>query len=201
MSDDTKHTGPLSPRNVAACPECGFVNETDVMACVQCGTRLPRYDPTTTLIRRDPLILPALTRGKDILPESASVVLQFLPSGVCEVLTLDDPLLLGRVVQTDQLKETEQRVFDLTQFQAHQHGVSRRHCVLKRQNERLLVTDLGSTNSTYLNDKRLPPDQSFPIAHGDRLILGTLHIVVYYVEDTEQFMADKPSLDPPPNNV
>jgi hypothetical protein len=197
MSDDTKHTGQLPQRHIAACPECGYVNETDVKDCVQCGTRLPRYDPTTTLIRRDPLILPTLTHGKNVLPDTASVVLQFLPSGVCEIVALKTPLLLGRAVQTNPPNETEHPLFDLSEFQAHHHGVSRRHCLLERRDERLLVTDLGSTNGTYLNEKRLLPQNPLQIAHGDRLILGTLHLIVYYVENTGQFFADEPPPDPP----
>ncbi len=44
--------------------------------------------------------------------------------------------------------------------------VSKRHCRIERMGNSILVTDLGSTNGTYLGDQRLPANT--PIEwHGD----------------------------------
>ncbi len=192
----THHTEQLPPQNFVTCPECGYFSAAQAIECPQCGTKLPR-EPITTLIRRDPSVQPALTRGKDILPAAAAVILQFYPSGLCEILRLDIPLLLGRIVQTEKLDAPDHQVFDLSEFQAHHHGVSRRHCLLTRRGEHLLATDLGSTNGTYLNDKRLHPNEPQQVAHSDQLTLGTLHLIIYFSEDPDQFTTNGNSADKP----
>ena len=89
-------------------------------------------------------------------------------------LPLNEPVILGRFTNP------ESHCINLTDFQAHQHGISREHCRLAREDERLIVTDLGSTNGTLLNDERLLPHRRYIVCHGDRLILGTLHILVTF---------------------
>jgi len=105
-----------------------------------------------------------------------ALLLQLLPSGACAWFTLDKPLTLGRAIGP-----ITESLFDLNEFNAHLHGVSRRHCRLSRKHNRLVVTDLGSTNGTYLNGTLLAPYQEVALADGDQLILGTLHITVFFV--------------------
>lgn len=196
QSDQTEK---LPHRNFVKCPECGYFSAAQAIECPQCGTELPRE--VTTAIRRDPDLLPILTRGKNILPASALVVLQFYPSGITEIMHLDTPLLLGRIVQTGQEDVPDHQVFDLSDYQAHRHGVSRRHCLLARHSEHLLVTDLGSTNGTYLNEKRLSPNEPQQIAHGDQLTLGTLHMVVYFSETSDLRTDHNSDSDQPEDNT
>ena len=53
--------------------------------------------------------------------------------------------------------------------------VSRLHCRLTADNERLEVEDLSSTNGTYVNDKRV---ERARLASGDRLRLGRVELTV-----------------------
>ena len=53
--------------------------------------------------------------------------------------------------------------------------VSRLHCRLTADNERLEVEDLSSTNGTYVNDKRV---ERARLASGDRLRLGRGELTV-----------------------
>jgi predicted component of type VI protein secretion system len=108
-------------------------------------------------------------------PADASAVLQFLPTGACVSLTLEHPMVLGRGLSPDRGK-----MLDLSDFQGLTYGVSRQHCKLERRGIRLYAADLGSTNGTYLNNKRLPPFQDQMIGHGDRLILGAMHVIVMF---------------------
>jgi pSer/pThr/pTyr-binding forkhead associated (FHA) protein len=50
--------------------------------------------------------------------------------------------------------------------------VSRRHASIRWDGQQARVTDLGSTNGTRLNDRRLEPQQSYPLNPTDRLELG-----------------------------
>lgn len=51
--------------------------------------------------------------------------------------------------------------------------LSRRHASIEVQFGGLvMVTDLGSTNGSFLNDKRLPPNVAMPMKSGDKVRLG-----------------------------
>ena len=67
---------------------------------------------------------------------------------------------------------------DLTPYQAYASGVSRLHAVLKREGKRVFVMDLGSSNGSYLNGKRLKPNTEQTVEHGDLLALGKLKIQI-----------------------
>lgn len=60
-------------------------------------------------------------------------------------------------------------------------GVSTQHAVLRIHDSVLTITDLGSTNGTYLNgDNRLAEGEETPLADGDRIHVGawtTINIV------------------------
>lgn len=53
--------------------------------------------------------------------------------------------------------------------------VSRRHCRLTAEQDRLTVEDEGSTNGTYVNGARMEECRLQP---GDRLMVGRFHLVV-----------------------
>lgn len=69
---------------------------------------------------------------------------------------------------------------DLATFGAYPAGVSRRHCVLRREAGKLMVMDLGSSNGTKINDYRLTPHSPFQLASGDTLWLGRLQAWIYF---------------------
>lgn len=69
---------------------------------------------------------------------------------------------------------------DLTPFDAHKHGVSRRHAIIMARNKFLTIRDLNSTNNTFLNGLRLTPDQDVPLEHGDHIRFGRLETQVRY---------------------
>jgi hypothetical protein len=129
----------------------------------------------TTVLDRHPTTTPAARRENQALAADAPLLLQFLPSGVCLSLCLKQPMILGRAPAS-----AFNGLLSLAAVGAAQHGVSRKHCRLERRDQSLTVTDLGTTNGTYLNDQRLVPHQPHQVAHGDRLILGTLHIIVFF---------------------
>lgn len=65
---------------------------------------------------------------------------------------------------------------DLTVYGAFDRGISRRHARLHIENKQLWVTDLGSTNGTFINDQRLEPHVPIPITLNDDLRLSSLGI-------------------------
>ena len=67
---------------------------------------------------------------------------------------------------------------DLSLHGGENGGVSRQHARLTVNAAQVLIEDLHSMNSTFLNKQRLPPDQRFPLSDGDEIRLGGL--VLYF---------------------
>lgn len=58
-------------------------------------------------------------------------------------------------------------------YPANAPGVSGAHCVVKAEGGQLWLTDLGSSHGTYLNGRKLAPNQASPLNVGDRFWLGS----------------------------
>jgi len=67
---------------------------------------------------------------------------------------------------------------DLSHYDSREKGVSRRHAALVSYQGIPHVIDLFSVNGTYLNGKRLPPDQPYALAQFNELRLGTLDVII-----------------------
>ena len=158
------------------CVHCGRYCHPDDTYCPQCNQLLEATAPVVTMpLSRAPLTLAVQNQGDQRFETAASALLQFLPSGACFWLALDTPATLGR---TNVLNN--QNVLDLTDLNAYWHGVSREHCLLRRVDRHLIITDLASRNGTYLNGELLLPHQDYGVADGSQVILGTLHLTVFF---------------------
>ena len=67
---------------------------------------------------------------------------------------------------------------DLSEFDAHNKGVSRQHVKLVRKGDSVQVMDLGSSNCTLLNGLPLTPFIPRDLRNSDELRLGGLHLRV-----------------------
>lgn len=73
------------------------------------------------------------------------------------------------------------------QIRPRSHSVSRRHCLLQHDPTHLRVYDLGSTNTTTVNDKPLEPNEWRELADGDEIRCGkVLFRVGFHVDNAEQ---------------
>lgn len=57
-------------------------------------------------------------------------------------------------------------------------SISRRHCRICNINGKNYIMDLGSTNGTFVNGKRISPEQSIEITPGDKVRLADLEFLV-----------------------
>ncbi|MDB5082802.1 MAG: domain containing protein [Chloroflexi bacterium] len=69
---------------------------------------------------------------------------------------------------------------DLNQDKGAELGVSRRHASLSFQDEQVFLTDLGSTNRTFINRKPLMRGQPYEIHNGDEIRLGNIILKVIF---------------------
>ena len=91
-------------------------------------------------------------------------------------IPLIKPIRLGR-------SDPKQDIFpeiDLAEDLAMEHGVSREHACIFRRDDTVAVQDLGSTNGTLLNGKRLDPYIPELLKDGDQLQMGKLLIGVSF---------------------
>lgn len=69
---------------------------------------------------------------------------------------------------------------DLSPYGALDRGVSRVHAELTLKTEHIYVTDLTSTNGTYLAGTRLKPNEPTLLRKGDELLIGRLPVQVLF---------------------
>lgn len=98
--------------------------------------------------------------------------------GMVERLEMQEnkPVILGRF----DLKSRNAPTVDLTPYGAADRGVSREHASLHLEGDRLYITDLRSTNGTFLAGKRLDPNIPAVIRKGDELVLGRLTVQILF---------------------
>jgi pSer/pThr/pTyr-binding forkhead associated (FHA) protein len=69
---------------------------------------------------------------------------------------------------------------DLTPYGAQDRGVSRHHAVLHLEGDHLYLTDLGSTNGTYVSGDRLVENTPTIVHKGDEVLLGRLAVQIMF---------------------
>lgn len=89
---------------------------------------------------------------------------------------VEDRFVIGRAYS----KSGEKPDLDLNKYGGHFGGVSRKHMAIVKDDNTLWVTDLGSTNGSYLNGSELVPYQPRLLRHADELCLGHLIFTVHF---------------------
>lgn len=55
---------------------------------------------------------------------------------------------------------------------------SRRHCTIQKIRDAYFLKDDGSTNGTFLNGHRIPPDKYVKLNAGDKITVGSSNLVM-----------------------
>jgi pSer/pThr/pTyr-binding forkhead associated (FHA) protein len=76
--------------------------------------------------------------------------------------------------------------------------VSRLHALLVESEGRWFVEDRGSFNGTYLNGNRIQPGVRLPLRHGDRVTLGSQHLVFSHSAELADAERTTPLEEAPP---
>lgn len=93
------------------------------------------------------------------------------------ILKQNKPLLVGRSHKSLPVQPD----VDLTPFLVEQHGVSRRHALLRVRDLRLEVQDLNSTNGTGINGFRFRPKEIHQLRHLDVITFGRISLQVSFI--------------------
>lgn len=93
-------------------------------------------------------------------------------------LQVDLPAVEGYVIgRADEALEYLPDI-DLSTHSTLDNGISRRHAALVNLGGVPHLIDLYSANGTYLNGKRLAPDQPYPLDESNHVRLGTLDVII-----------------------
>jgi hypothetical protein len=161
------------------CSNCQHKNVAGAMYCAECGAQLDGVETLITQAITDEQIETELKRKATspevhAIPANSWLSLHLMDSGKILPLASRNEFTLGRLSEGQPIMPD----IDLTPYQAYASGVSRLHAVVKRDANRVMVMDLGSSNGTYLNGRRLNPHTEESLNHGDIVALGKLKIQV-----------------------
>ncbi len=139
------------------CPVCRAPVLEGSLFCDECGASLlPDLPAASVTVRRGRLSIPAFHVHFD--------------------LEGPDRWVLGRG-RTTTGDLARARFIDLSPFGAYQQGVSRKHALLEISHEGVVyLTDLGSTNGTWVDHIRLEPQRPYPLPPVARVRLGRLEL-------------------------
>ena len=159
------------------CPICKHKNAYTALACINCGA----------LLEENPTNVVAITTGG--LPNAENVGsfidMALVPEGGVGIyiagafkpyyVHIYRELIIGR-----QADATLEAVFDLSDLDGFNMGVSRRHALIRRTESGFEVIDLSSRNGTWLNAERLVPNKPYPFASGSQLRVGQMRLFIMY---------------------
>lgn len=159
-----------------ACPLCGAAFQPNQLNCPNC-------DKPTGILPQVRILGEADTEG-DTQPsvpiDTKSILIFDIDTQPRSLVTF--PLATRLVVGRSDDDRSVHVPIDLTRYGGLQHGVSRRHACFLWHEQTLLLTDLSSTNGTYLNLARLRPGFQYVVECGDEVRFAHLVVRVYYQE-------------------
>jgi len=143
--------------NTMKCKECQTENIEGALFCEECGAKL---EEKVAFI--------------ESAEEGGAVLVLTSPDGNRLEIPRKDEVIIGR---EDPISDIFPDV-DLTELGGMDKGVSRRHAVIHRLGLDYTVEDMGSTNGTYVNKKKILPHAPQAIKPGDELRFGKLSLSV-----------------------
>jgi hypothetical protein len=140
------------------CTACQMENIEGALFCEECGAKLE-----------------AMNEGQDMAVEmdndEKNLVLTSLDGSTLEIPAKDE-VVIGR---EDPISDVFPDL-DLTDLGGMDKGVSRKHAVIHRSGRTYSVEDMGSTNGTYVNRKKIQPHAPAAIKPGDEIRFGKLSL-------------------------
>lgn len=173
------------------CPACKMRNEARAIVCSFCNTPLNRDRQKTKILRNvrevtgtlpdefdEFLNAPPQNRERFMNFEipAKGIVLINLEDGQPVAMLDEEAFILGRV--SAEIK-TQEPLADLTSLSID-YGVSRTHALIRKTKDGYQITDLNSSNGTWLENDRLVPQKPYDIDSGDRIRMGRLNVLVFY---------------------
>lgn len=169
------------------CPNCQHWNEAGSRFCEECGFELPTNNaaayqvpvrptaatdssPAVPPISEIPPPPPQELTPIDTAPPVPYTGARLVLSATGSIFKLGDAAVIGREDPTLQI--------DLDGYPDGQY-VSHRHAQIVKMSEKYYIEDLGSSNSTWVNEIKLKQGQSEPLEEGDTIRLGKIQLTFH----------------------
>ncbi len=165
------------------CPNCHHQEVAGSLFCSECGAQLVSTEHLATQVisrNTSEILIPSLesanttSSGPANSTPDAMVSLYLVDSGQILHLAGRSEFTLGRVAESQPILPD----VDFSPYEAYSQGVSRLHASLKIINQRVVITDLGSSNGTRVNGQKIMPHIDYLLNHGDVVALGKLKLQV-----------------------
>ena len=177
------------------CPNCAHRNRPGILLCENCGTNLMtgRQAGVST---RD--LMKEQEKGEGTLDAEAQKAINTAGGA-----TFTEEMVLRIEIEggsTPMLVYPKQEIImgrrdpntggmpdvDLTAYAGYRMGVSRRHAAIRLQDKQLNVSDLGSSNGTFLNGTRLNAHRPYQLKDGDEVRLGQMVLRLYFQSNKDR---------------
>jgi hypothetical protein len=162
------------PSNSTECPTCHKPNPPGSLYCYSCGAILRTIAPPNATRPLGP-------SGVDNAYFGENWALYLKVQGTTETVRVQPrqvEMILGRK-SPDSVMVPD---VDLSVYSAGDKGVSRLHASIRRQENTLVLTDLGSVNHTFINGQRVHAHEVRVLHDGDEVRLGRLVLYAYFRE-------------------
>ncbi len=173
----------MSAKDGKFCPACKMKNEASATTCAYCGVpfEIVIAGPKTTKTRNPTVNLhPAVENegGFDLyvkeIPDNGIAIYRanfIYPFAVRQ----DMDFVIGRNSEGAPVE-----LLDLEPLEGYIMGVSKEHARIQAQGNGYQITDLGSTNGTWVNDVRLVAYQSAKLPNAARVRMGRMELYFVY---------------------
>lgn len=155
---------------------CGHQNRPGTLFCEECGNSLSgngRAGSTKTVTTPLGDDANRLNLGSALATPAISLHFE---DGRTLPLAVTGSVIVGRADDDSQTYPD----IDLNPYGALPRGVSRKHALIDRKENALTITDLRSSNGTFLNGQRLQPGDSRVLRDGDEIHFGKLVATVAF---------------------
>ncbi|MDX9992140.1 MAG: FHA domain-containing protein [Anaerolineales bacterium] len=160
------------------CPVCKLKNEASASICAHCQSPLTGLESglrTTKRLAGVTKIFDTDELLKNVSIPKSGVVIVSQESGQEIAVVQEDKFVLGRSAEG-----IEETVVDLSAFGAYGLGVSRLHVLVQKTKKGYEISDMDSTNGSWLNDEELVPNKFYSIRSGDNIRMGKLYLIVLF---------------------
>lgn len=162
------------------CPVCKNREYEGTLYCSKCGARLWSGETGKTTRLKSEVLGDVGSNAQEVTRKRPPTVrtIKVYVDDTTEPITLmgKDEYRLGRVDPQQQ----DNPDLDLTPYNGLTLGVSRIHLCVQQTEDGIAITDLGSSNGTYLKGKRLRPNRASVIKSGDDIRLGKLDLKIFF---------------------
>ena len=160
------------------CSNCGEPYSANDVVCTKCSHTLLDPRSSTVALQVDPNLLRLRRNQTGTSSPHPERALALAIRGMVERFIFEEgtEIVLGR---TD-LLATDPGHFDLTRYGGHDRGVSRAHALLRFTSGTITLTDLNSSNGTFVNTQRLLANEPHILRDKDEIMLGSLSMIVRF---------------------